>query len=1335
MKYKNVELHAHSDAYYNGSGDGAQTVVEMLDTASRNGATAMAITDHGNAVNWIDFYNYARGGEVDHTSLKKKGLNLVKPILGIEAYVALDENIYCDGDESRNKTIRQHFIVLVKDYIGMQQVSRFISETNRHIDSSGRPVATFSMLKKFFGGEPGAKNEAGHVIAMSACIAGVIATPFLFNRRIEKEIARQEKLIDKLMDSIDDEFVSAVKFVEGVNREIEALETEKNDLKPIADKKFGAAKKAAKKIEDDAERSFMEEQIVLEEKETENAKERRKEIAAIVKAKKADPEYKEAKKLAKKVSDKQEKIDAHRNAIDVLSKNRKSEDELWSAAEQAALSYRDIFGDDFYLELQYHGIEIEAEVMPKIAQLAKTLGIKTTITNDVHIATKDDVLTREVIVNSARLGGEWSSAIEGDDELYFKTEEEKREMLSQILPVEIIDESIANVNAIAEQCNLETLSEEKHYPEYKNADEKLRELAITGHTVVETLDGRQMELDFKNGGIEKRYGKEKWEKLGLQKRLDYELSVIKQMGFGSYFLFIDDVLLKCKNATGDIGPGRGSGAGSIVCYLSGITEIDPIEHGLLFERFLNPDRVSMPDIDSDFGFRGRNLAVEYANATFGSRAVAGIMTKGKFGARSSLTYAPKLWAKKNGLNLKTYEVLGKKLRSFIKDDHDPLSAIADDVKALNDADANAIYDFALRLEGKISSYGQHAAGTIVIMSGDVEDFIPLMSCKDRTGADKMVIQADMVAAEAQLGFIKFDFLGLKNMNVIVRARELVNERYGVDVDFYNLRLDDSEVYEKIFQTADTDFVFQFESDGMKRMLLRLHPERFGDLVLAVSVYRPGPMQFIDDIIACKDGKKTSPIVERVPVLKDVLAETYGFPVYQEQVMRIMTICAGFTPGEADNVRRMMSKKKVDKLAETRPKFIEGCQGNGINSDDANWLFDQLMPFAEYGFNKSHAAAYSDVSYITAWFKTHYPKEYLCAAMLEQGDKTMQFQSNCKNYGIEIRPVSVNGSDEDYSVVSDTAVRIGLSAIKGLKNGSSVIEKERKKNGKFENIKDFLSRCGLKSNEFEACILSGACDSLIDNREKAVVTAKAFLSTYASYKKAVEKAGEAALKIDGTKKAKDALEKCKKNVSDLQNDMNNITFESAFSTPDNVKLAYEMEYLGMFLSGSPLDAFDLTNEKYCQISDAVEGDRVGTIGIVSKSRTFLTKNGDKMASFTLLTKDSDFIEVVVFPRDFSQINFELEDNMVVEVFGELQSRDEDLQIVASCVNKMEVSYKTIRILANGFDEAIRIAQILVPYKNKNGLTVSFLCLGQVRDANFKVSSAALEALSDVEYQIA
>lgn len=1282
-KNMQVETHLHTNASLS---DGAMSFTEALKVAKERGLRAIAITNHGNAADLIHAWHW----------MKEEHFDDVQLIFGIEAYIEKKQSFLDDSDE---KTVRQHLILLVRTKEGYQNFCRFISDTERNKDSKGFPVATMEMLQKHFGGKDG-------IICTSACFAGPISYELLYNRKIDREISKIQNRINRSMNLLGDTYNDTKRHVNDVQAQIAEIDAKINELTPTATKKFAAAKRAIKKAEAETQKA-LEAELEIEMLRTEEAKES---VAKLKDTKKTlNASIRDDKKYLTSKKNSVATIEANVVLIRQLEASKRTECEMYENAKKVAKQYQAIFGaENFYIELQYHGYEEEKVINPSLVKIAHEIGAKISAANDAHMARPDDFKTREYIRNVAGISQkrEYATLAEADKELYIKTAEEKYEFLCQTIDEDEAYTAIVNSGEMVDRIEFSDIEIfGKHYPSFKHADDSLRNLAKNGFTVAELEDGRKIEIKTTRGGIKNRYGA-KWDD-SLEDRFDYEMSIISKMGFSSYFLYIADVICKCKALYGTsarpgtpIGPGRGSGAGSIICYLSTITELEPISLNLLFERFLNPNRVSMPDIDTDFSKEARAYAIKYVTEFYGSKKVAGIMTMAKMGPKAALTYGPKLYAKSIGLEQKAFELIGADMRSMVGDSKH-LSEIEEMVTAKysKNKDAMGVWDAAKRLEGTIQSYGQHAAGIISIMENDVEDFVPLMMAADPEGNEKMVIQADMIAAEANLGFIKFDFLGLKNLNVITACQKMIEEHYGKFVDTYSLDVNDSRIYNEIFATGNTNFIFQFESDGMKGMLRSLRPTRFGDLVLAVSVYRPGPMQFIDAICECKNKGTKSPIVTKFPCLATVLEETYGFPVYQEQVMQIMTVCAGFDLGHADNVRRFMSKKKADKLAAEKPTFISGCKKNiGATEEDADWLFEQLMPFAEYGFNKSHAAAYSYVSYITAWMKLYYPEEYLCCAMLEQGDKTLQFKKECQNLGIEVLPVSVNDSAVDYSVESKGKVRIGLSAVKGLKAEADTIVMNRA-DKPFTNIKDFVTRCGGKINTIEACILSGACDDFVKNRDMAFEFAKECRDAFDLFEAANARVSE--LSAEPEKNEKSLATWGTKREIALEN-LNSLSMPSCFEDSNRSRCAYELKYLGMFIGKSPLDDFDLTNPKYKSFDNVQSGDKITTIGIVFDYRKILTKNGDDMAFFKILDKDSNEMECVLFPKNFETLSSPIEDNMVIEIKGRMsENQNDEPQIDVWTVTLAEKQNETLLIDASNL-EALEVLPFEIPkYRINNG----------------------------------
>ena len=742
------------------------------------------------------------------------------------------------------------------------------------------------------------------------------------------------------------------------------------------------------------------------------------------------------------------------------------------------------------------------------------------------------------------------------------------------------------------------------------------------------------------------------------------------------------------------------------------------------------------DIDTDFSGHARELSINYVKEKYGQRAVAGIMTKGTMAAKKALTYAPKLLGNELYGDIKHFNKLGAQMRSLLTKADAKLADVNEAIKNefADNKEALRILEYANQLEGCLINYGQHAAGLIAIQKDEVEDFIPLMALKDQETKqyDTFVIQADMIEAEAQLGFIKFDFLGLKNLNTITLAMDMIKRNYGVTIDPYNLPFEE-EVFKNIFSKGDTNFVFQFESDGMKRMLKDFKPTSFEDIILLVACYRPGPMQYLTDegesvnVIKVKNG--IEPAKYLIPELEPILKDTYGGLIYQEQVMRICTDLAGYTLAEADNVRKYMSKKKADKLAKERVKFVNGCKNNHIDAAKADELFDQMMDFASYAFNKSHAAAYALVSYITAWLKYNYSKEYLCAAMTEQPDKTANFIEDCKRYSIEVYRPDINNSMENYSPYEDGII-VGLSAIKGCQEGAIQVVEERD-NGLYESLEDFIVRVPLRSDNLKAMILSGAFDTFISNREDAVE----YALSYAPLKKKESETLKAIedIKADESLEDKAKARKLKgkeKSLNDTQEDLKSLPKIS--NIPNNkANLIYESEYIGMWLSGNPLDNRD--TKGYKDINKWAHQDNCKIAGVISETKKIVTKNGDNMAICTIIDKAMNSAKLVIFPQAYEEFKPLLEEGSCIGVQGTFEVEGEDsYSILANKLTTLSEKEKEVIIsIKDIVDYVANVEKILKENRDDSGILVTIKNeqLKELRQVAFKVNPEALKTLKN------
>ena len=916
-------------------------------------------------------------------------------------------------------------------------------------------------------------------------------------------------------------------------------------------------------------------------------------------------------------------------------------------AERAALEMKELFSDDFYLEIQNHGMDDERRVAYALKLISEKLDIPLVATNDVHYLEKSDadiqatllcVQTNSVITDGRPFGFE-------TDEYYFKTAEEMERLFAAF------PGAVENTVKIAEKCNFDFTFNQLHLPNFEpegglTHKEKLRLDAY--HGFVERAEkGR---FDFTKNSREV-----------YMDRMEYELSVIDQMGFNAYFLIVSDFVSFAKKSDIPVGPGRGSGAGSLVAFCIGITDVDPIAFDLLFERFLNPERVSMPDFDIDFCYNRREEVIDYVKRKYGEDKVAQIVTFGTLAPRMAVRDVGRAL----GLPYSKVDTIAKMI---------PLDASSID-EALNNKDLRKEYiednevrnliEVSRGIEGMPRHASTHAAG-VVITEKPTWEYVPLSY--SGTG---VVTQFDM-NTDASLGLVKFDFLGLRYITVIHDAEQLIRKRIP-DFDISRVPFDDKKTF-KLLCDARTDGVFQLESGGMKAVLSRLNPTCFEDIIACIALFRPGPMDSIDKFIARKHGKEKTEY--KIPELKEILDVTYGCIVYQEQVMQICRKLAGYTYARADIVRRAMSKKKTSAMQAERDAFLDGCISNGISEADAADIFDEMVGFAKYAFNKSHATVYGVTSYRTAYLKAHYPAEYFAAllsSVLDNSKKLKEYIADAHKLGVKVLPPDVNKSDVDFTV-SDGNIRFGLLAIKNVGRvfANSLIKKRQ--NGLFESFDKFVSRMSdgeLNKRTLESLIKCGAFDSL-------GVTRSSLLSCYESI-------------VDSE------LESKHSNVAG-QFDLFSVGFggEEVEAPPYEYPqleefsfrelLMLEKESSGMYFSGHMADNFsrhisDLGVDKISDILDDFSDDvqittpkykdktSVKIAGIITAKKTKVTKNGSTMAYLTLEDKLGE-IEIVVFAKQYSAMYSELYVDNAVCIQGNISAEEgEDPQILLSSVEKL------------------------------------------------------------------
>ncbi|SHE64077.1 DNA polymerase III, alpha subunit [Modicisalibacter ilicicola DSM 19980] len=903
------------------------------------------------------------------------------------------------------------------------------------------------------------------------------------------------------------------------------------------------------------------------------------------------------------------------------------------------------FPDRFYLELQRTGRRYDEECVHHSVALAARTGTPVVATNDVRFIAREEYWAHEtrVAIGEGKALDDPRREQRYSEEQYLKSPEEMAELFADI------PEALENSVMIAARCNVDVRLGEIFLPEFPipegmSLEEYFRQVSH---------DGLTERLDQLFDGPDAIYaGRDRTEhEPAYRQRLDFELDIIIKMGFPGYFLIVMDFIQWAKDNDVPVGPGRGSGAGSLVAYAQKITDLDPLEYDLLFERFLNPERVSMPDFDVDFCMEKRDSVIEYVASRYGRDAVSQIVTFGTMAAKAVVRDVARAQGKPYSLGDKLSKLIPFEVGMTLAKAHEQEEALRDYLAG--DEEAQEIWDMALKLEGITRGTGKHAGG-VVIAPTRLTDFSPLLCDEEGNG---LVVQFDKNDVE-EAGLVKFDFLGLRTLTIIDWALEMVDEMRSRDglgpLDIASIPLDDGPTFEML-KKAETTAVFQLESRGMKELIKRLLPDSLEDMIALVALFRPGPLQsgMVDDFINRKHGRAELSYPHpdyQHDWLKPVLEPTYGVILYQEQVMQIAQVLAGYSLGQADMLRRAMGKKKPEEMAKQRAGFLEGCAANGIEEDLAGNIFDLVEKFAGYGFNKSHSAAYGLVSYQTAWLKTHYPGPFMAAVLsteMDNLDKVVPLIEECRNLGLTVTPPDVNVGGYKFTVDSEGRVVYGLGAIRGVGEGPiGAIVEARGTGGEFLDLFDFCRRVDarrLNKRTLEALIRSGALDNLGPSR--AVLSA----ALEDALKAAAQSSTNASLgMIDMFGEAFAEPE-----AGDAYRDYRNVRDWS-----DKQRLAGEKETLGLYLTGHPIDEYEkelsrFVSTRIVDLKPSREPQRVA--GLVVAMRTMKSKRGDTMA-FVTLDDRTGRIEASLFGELFDQVRHSLAPDQVLIVEGEVQSDD-------------------------------------------------------------------------------
>ncbi len=889
----------------------------------------------------------------------------------------------------------------------------------------------------------------------------------------------------------------------------------------------------------------------------------------------------------------------------------------YNAAREMALRYQEIFGADFYIELQNHGLKAEQDIQENLIKLARDLNIKLIATNDAHYLKREHYAAHDVLLclqTGKDLDDPKRMRYE-TDQLYFKSTDEMYQLFSHI------PEALENTLEIAEKCNVELELSKNYLPRYE---------------IPEPFTLAEYFKTIADKGLQQRYPNITPE---LQQRLDYEIKIINQMGFPSYFLIVKDFIDYARQLGIPVGPGRGSAAGSLVAYALGITNVDPIQYDLIFERFLNPERVTMPDIDIDFCYERRNEIIEYVRKKYGENQVCQIITFGTMAARAVIRDVGRV------LKMPYSEVdkIAKMVPATLKMTLPKALEQVEELRTIAESDElhQKLIQFSLTLEGLARHSSIHACG-VVITPNDLTEYVPLY----KSPTNDITTQYEMKFLE-EVGVLKMDFLGLRTLTVIDDTLKALAAK-GIQLDIDKIPLDDKATFD-VFSKGNTIAIFQFESSGMQTYLKKLKPTCVADLIAMNALYRPGPMDMIDDFIARKHGDKKIEYLH--PLLEPILRETYGIIVYQEQVMRIASDLAGFSMGEDDLLRRAMGKKKVELMKKQRQLFVEGAQKRNVKAEVANEIFDLMDKFAGYGFNKSHAACYSVVAYQTAYLRAHYPSEFMAANLTSEMSNIDRIQiliEECRKMGIHVLPPEVNESDAKF-IATEKGIRFGLGAVKNVGLGSiKAITEARKKVGRFHNLFEFVSSIDLRAvnkKVLESLIQVGALDNMEGHRAQLCESIDLAVA-YAQNINSDRAMGQTS-------------------IFDLE------VSDSAISTPllpavqpwDKIEsLRREKELLGFYISGHPLRKFEeelrlFSTIQVKDIPDTKDGQIVRIGGMVVSVKSMFDRKGKAMA-FVNFEDFTGSTEVIVFSDAFSQYREQLKPDAMLILIGKISIREEE-----------------------------------------------------------------------------
>lgn len=1304
------ELHTHTQASYR---DAVTTVDEVARAAKDMGRRAFAITDHGNQMRL--FHGFKARTKLEIEALKEalgrcgageddigKAVKAIGPTDSIRyptekmwpwvekyegAFVEAAKNspqylpgieMYFQPEKDPDDHSAYHLILYAKDWEGQKALFLIqnLAQLNKAKTQTGQPRTTFEDLERLAG--PGAPGH-GHLVATSACMGGYIPSILLRQWRFtEKQYVLSQKFMGENLTVSEDDLAFAKDALEEAKEQEKAAKQRLATAKKLAKTDFTSKlEQAQKRVEALEAKEVPRDQMMFGEPASEpSAKltEARKKLAQLreqaAQSKEAETRMPEYIREAEQCKARVESAKAHAAYIEKelrplwkyqkdcekLNEEITQLGDLPTMAREAALRFESIFGKgNFFIELQNHGIPHEEAALPMLYQLIRDTGIPPTVANDIHYATKKDKRKRDLVA-AMRFNTPVSESENepGMDQLYFKTDDE----MAALGKDPLWRQGMENTSRIAEMCNV-YYEKSMHLPKFDPR-------AAGFETAKDYLQ------DFCRRMIPKKYpqlatleGKKRQELVDtIEQRMAYEFDIIERMGYMNYIAIVQDFIFYARSIGGQtaIGPGRGSAAGSIVCYLADITDIDPLRYGLLFERFLNPERVSMPDIDTDLAGRVRDKVVDYVAKKYAYKgpyacpelqgSVCNIVTENELAARAAIRGVARVTDV-------AYSVADKLARMIPQVPKITLQKAYDEVPEIGaylnmDERAKKLFEDAKLVEGIPSQTGVHAAG-VIIADKPISEYAPMFWNDDK---NCWVIQSDMVECESTLGLLKMDFLGLTTLDVLYTAIAYAKKTHGVNIRLSDLKAaDDQDVIREIYAAGATDGVFQFESGGIKKSMVNIQPQSIDDIILMNAAYRPGPMDSIPEITQVKLGKADPAYL--IPEMEEILGKTYGSAIYQEQIMQLFQM-VGFSLGEADIIRRAMSKKHLDEIVAAKDKFVTGMLQKGANPDAVEPYWQRLLAFASYAFNKSHAAAYSLVSYYTAWMKYHYPCEFMSAVMsYTKNEKIPLYAAECKRLGIKIQKPDINKGVPFFAPnVGENTIRYGLEHIKGVAKSAQTIYDLRCKYGPCEDLRDFVLRCscfGISSDTIVSLGNSGALDCLLKDGWHRRQLVKSL-----GYRESKDEPKQNTL-IDACNAAIRAM---RKQTPDMTEDDMYLFLKDSWQMPempsytpyDNAKML-EMEYelLKLYVSGSPIDPYmDILNKEGNRsktIGELENGDENVSLAGLVEDMTIMRRKSDGavFAKFTL-EDETGRMPCVAFVRAFSYCRPALENKAVVKCTG-------------------------------------------------------------------------------------